>query len=100
MLKIEIVQLDCRHDNPQAPQCVEVVHYRFSKEANGHTACAYGTKSLGAPDHSRYTMFPDLTKEQVVQWLGMDLVEVEASLDSQLKAMANPPIVSHNPPWV
>lgn len=100
MVNVEIVQLDCRLDNPDTPDCVEVVHYRFSKSNYGFTAEIYGTKSLGEAGPANYTPFQNITESQVLQWCNFDMQAIESALDAQLVNMIAPSVLGQTPPWV
>lgn len=73
---------------------ITIVHWRVSKEDGDHTASSYGTESLEAPEGD-FTPWADVTAEMVIGWvqaaMGEERVaELEAALDADLYAKANP----------
>jgi hypothetical protein len=53
------------------------------------------------PSPTDFTAYPDLTFEQVCGWLnvGLDVATLDATLDTQLENLINPPIISLPLPW-
>ena len=84
---------------------VVTVHWRrnATTEVDGkvYTADVYGTMACATPSETDFTAYPDLTFEQVCNWLndGLDTAALDANLDSQLENQINPPIVSLPLPW-
>lgn len=98
MYTTKITQLECRQDDPDFPDCVQTVHYLFTKTVGEHTASIYGTKSMAEPG-TPYTSFPSLTEQQVIDWCEFDLIAIESALDAQLQQMQNPVIIGKPVPW-
>ena len=61
----------------------------------------YGTMNCGQPSETDFTAYPDLTYEQVCEWLdaGLNVAELDANLDSQIENIINPPIITLPLPW-
>jgi len=80
---------------------VKVVHWRLMANNGTHTAETYSTVSLDAPSSDAFTAFNDLTEAQVIAWVEskLDMEKTKESLENQLEALANPPIVVKQGPW-
>lgn len=81
---------------------VRVIHWRLTATDGVNSVDTYSTVSLDAPDANNFTAFNTLTEAQVISWVEskLNVVELKASLDSQLAALANPPIVVKQGPWI
>lgn len=80
---------------------VVVAGWRCTASNQNKTASNYGTCSFSAPG-SPFTPYADLTENQVLGWCwanGVDKAETEASVQSQLDALINPPVVQEPLPW-
>lgn len=77
---------------------ITTVHWSASKTSGGFTASSYGSAGLTAGDS--IIPFADVTEANVLAWLGsvLDLAEMEASLDTQLAALAAPAVLN-GMPW-
>ena len=77
---------------------ITTVHWSASKTSGEHTASSYGSVGLTAGD--TVIPFADVTEANVLAWLGtaMDLEAMEASLDTQLAALAAPAVLD-GMPW-
>lgn len=86
-------------ERDSATGAIKVLHWVATKTAGEHTASSYGTAALGEPGET-FVPYEEVTQELATEWLGgvMDLEATEAGLDTQLAALANPPVVS-GLPW-
>lgn len=79
---------------------VVTVHYNVSATDGTYNASTYGTVGYTEQPGEAYVPYDQLTEAQVVGWvqnsLGKDTVE--ASLQSQIDAQANPVVVA-GLPW-
>jgi hypothetical protein len=77
---------------------ITTVHWSASKTSGEHTASSYGSVGLTAGD--TVIPFADVTEANVLAWLGtaLDLTAMEASLDTQLAALAAPAVLD-GMPW-
>ena len=77
---------------------ITTVHWSASKTSGEHTASSYGSVGLTAGD--TVIPFANVTKANVQAWLAtaLDLTEMEASLDTQLAALAAPAVLD-GMPW-
>jgi len=63
---------------------------------------AYGSSTFTAPTGS-FTPYPDLSEEQVLDWVwagGVDKTAIEANVAAQIENQINPPIVCLPNPWL
>ena len=93
-MNLIINQLDRNTDG----DIVTTVHYSAVKQDGDFTASVYSTVGLEQGD--TVIPFASLTEETVKTWLAdkLDLVAMEASLDSQIKAQKNP-VTATGLPW-
>jgi len=77
---------------------ITTVHWSASKTSGEHTASSYGSVGLTAGD--TVIPFANVTEANVLAWLAsaLDLTEMEASLDTQLAALAAPAVLD-GMPW-
>jgi len=67
-----------------------------------YTGTCFSTASVVAPDPSSFIPYPNLTEDEVLQWVwnsGVDKVAVEASVQRQIDDKINPPVITPNLPW-
>lgn len=97
-----ITQLDTKPQFGDLLDVVSVVHWRRNLNQDGFTAEAYGTLICGTPSETDFTAYPDLTIEQVESWLesGLDVNEIDFSLESEISDQKFPPIVTLPLPWL
>jgi hypothetical protein len=78
---------------------VVTVHYTVNAVDGEYTASTYGTVGYTQEDKS-YTLFADLTKEQVIGWVKDSLGQetVETALAAQIEAQKNP-VQKSGLPW-
>jgi len=93
-MNLIINQLDRNTDG----DIVTTVHYSANKADGEYMASVYSTVGLEQGD--TVIPFASLTEEVVKTWLAdkLDLVAMEASLDSQIEAQKNP-VVATGLPW-
>lgn len=83
---------------------VKSVYWRLGASDGTNMTDIYGTQTLASPDPNAFLAFDDLTEATVQGWveaaMGEERVaQMKAALDAQLERIANPPIVTQNPPW-
>jgi hypothetical protein len=93
-MELKVNQLDRNTDG----DIVTTVHWTAIKQDGEFTASSYG--SVGVEVGDTVIPFANLTEEVVKTWLAdkLDLVEMEASLDSQLAELQTPKVAS-GLPW-
>jgi hypothetical protein len=96
-----ISQLDCAPHENGLDDVVKTIHWRYQATDGAYTADCYGTVGVGDVDPDDFTPYPDLTKDQIVEWLeaNLDVESLEQGLAAELADLANPPIVSPDLPW-
>ncbi len=80
-------------------QVVYNVHWRVTGSDETNSATVIGTQTIETADLSTFTAFEDVTHDDMIAWtkaaMGAERVsELEASLDSQLEALATPTSVT------
>jgi len=71
-------------------------------DAKTYAGTAYGSSTFTAPTGS-FTPYPDLSEEQVLDWVwagGVDKTAIEANVSAQIENQINPPIVCLPNPWL
>ena len=66
------------------------------------TASSYGYAHFEPPTSGDFTVYPDLTQDQVLGWVwasGVDKASVESGLDANIEQQLNPPTVILPNPW-
>lgn len=96
-----VSSMDTAPSEDNLTDVVKVVHYRYQAEDGDYTAEVYGTMSCATPSETDFTAYPDLTFEQVCDWLeaGLDVEAMQSNLDSQIENLKNPPIINLPLPW-
>jgi len=81
---------------------VITVHYGRTAVDGEYTAYSYGTMGCATPSETDFTVYDDLTFEQVCSWLdaGLDVASIDAGLVSSIDNQINPPVVARPLPWV
>jgi hypothetical protein len=85
----------------QNPDTVIVVHYTCAGTDGTYNASIYSTCSVPSPTGS-FTPYSELTQEQVLGWVwanGVSKEATEATVEAQLQAQINPPVVTPALPW-
>jgi len=104
--KWQIRILNCVPKNGKMIDIVSVIHWTRLADnflgAEHLQVSIYGTMNCGQPSETDFTAYPDLTYEQICEWLdaGLNVAELDANLDSQIENIINPPIITLPLPWV
>ena len=103
----QISQLDCKSQVGDMIDYVVTSHWRCTgDDGEGHSGRCYSTVSFTVdPEKPNFVPFEDITEAQAIQWtqdaLGEEQVAaVYTSIDTQIEAQINPPIVSPTLPWL
>jgi hypothetical protein len=78
---------------------VKVIHWRYDAVDGDHSAGVYGSAGLGAPDSGNFIPFANLTEEWAISAIALDVPAMQASLEAQISAAKNPPVVSMAAPF-
>jgi hypothetical protein len=100
----KIEQLDCLPFSEGQSNVVFNVHWRITGIDGKNEISIYGMQGLNFDAKNAFVSYPELTKEMVVKWvqdsMGNEFVlQLQESLDEQLKALSNPSVVSPLLPW-
>jgi hypothetical protein len=97
-----INELFCIPKEGQLIDVVSIVHWSRLAEQEDIQVLVYGTMNCATPSETDFTAYPDLTYDQICSWLdeGLNVVELDANLDTQIENIINPPIVTLPLPWV
>jgi len=80
---------------------VKTVHWRYQATDAEYFADVNGSMPCATPSETDFTAYPDLTEDQVIEWLeaGLDVDALKENLDKQIEDQKNPPIVNLPLPW-
>ena len=78
---------------------VKTIHWRYDATDGDHSAGVYGSAGLGAPDSGNFIPFANLTEAWAISAIALDVPAMQASLEAQIAAAKNPPIVPMTPPF-
>jgi hypothetical protein len=101
-----ISQLDTAPSEEGLTDVVKTIHWRYQAtetvDEKTYNADIYGSMACATPSETDFTAYPDLTEAKVIEWLEaeLDVEALGASLDAQIEAQKNPPIVNKPLPWV
>ena len=81
---------------------VKVIHWRLTATDGTHIADSFSTLSLETPDSENFVEFDDLTEQEVIQWVEskVNVDNLKQGLQDRLAALANPPIITKQGPWM
>ena len=96
-----ISSLDTAPSLDSLTDVVRVIHWRYQAVDGDYQAETYSTYACGEPSPTDFTAYPDLTEQDVIDWLesGLDVDSMKESLANQIEALKNPPIVNLPLPW-
>jgi hypothetical protein len=100
-----INSLDCIAKKEEMINVVTLVHWsRLVKQYVNDKVfevSIFGTMTCATPSETDFTAYPDLTFEQICEWLekGLNVSEIDANLDYQINKVINPPIITLPLPW-
>ena len=97
-----VYQLDTAPMEGNLIDVVITVHYGRTAVEGEYTAYSYGTMGCATPSETDFTVYDDLTFEQVCSWLenGLDTESIDAGLVANIENQINPPMVVKHLPWV
>jgi hypothetical protein len=91
-----IERMDCYPTLDTYTDVVCTIFWRMNATNGEYSATAYGSCGVTFKEGDTFTPYEDLTKEQVWGWVSaiVNMDDMKASLDKQIEAQLNPPIVS------
>ena len=99
----KVAALNCLPTSNGKTNVVQTIHWRCEGTDGTHNASVYSTCGVNYNEGEPFTEFNDLTESQIISWAwdhGVDRTVTETSLDNQLAALANPPIITPTLPWI
>jgi len=75
--------------------------WRCNGSQDNYSGTCYGSTSFAAPS-GNFTLYPDLTKDQVLGWCfsnGVNKTAIEANVTQQIENQINPPVIAPPLPW-
>lgn len=100
--KWEFPAFDCSLDKEGMEKVVTTVHWRYKgTDENDVTAEIYGAQAVGEPNPDAFTPYPDISEEQVIEWMEstMDMGEIQKNIAEQIDLIKNPIQVTLPPPF-
>ena len=103
--KWAISAMDTAPSDDGLTDVVKTVHWRrnaiLEQGDKTYYGDVYGALGCSAPDPMAFVPYSQLTFDEVCAWLeaGLDVVSLDAALDSQIANQINPPIVQLPLPW-
>lgn len=96
-----IERMDCYPEQAGETDVVCTVYWRMNATDGEYSATAYGSCGITFVEGEPFTPYADLTFQQVWGWVSekVDMDAMKVSLDKQIEAQINPPIVSPPLPW-
>ena len=96
-----IERMDCYPEEAGETDVVCTVYWRMTANNGDYSATAYGSCGITFVEGEPFTPYADLTFQQVWEWVAakVNMDDMKASLDKQIEAQVNPPIVSPPLPW-
>lgn len=101
-----IAALDCKPTVDTMTNVVATIHWHKNAteivDDKTYTASMYGACSIALPEAESFIAFESLTEAEVIAWVeaALDIAAIDSSLDAQLDAQKNPPIISKKAPWI
>jgi hypothetical protein len=88
--------LDCIPKEGTMLDVVTLVHWIRYAQQDDIQVSKNGAMKCSTPSETDFTVYPELTYEQVCGWLenGLDVAALDLSLKQQIEDIKNPPIVT------
>lgn len=83
--------MECKSDG-NLEKTIVVVHWILEAEKDGTNTNIYGTASLGAPNEKDFTVYEELTKKQVIDWVEsvLNVQELKGNLEKKINELNKP----------
>jgi hypothetical protein len=84
------------------PNVIKKVNWRFQASEGPYSADIYEVTELDLPDPSDYTVYDNLTDEQVISWVKskIDYDNLVERVNIRLEDQKFPKLVEKSPPWI
>ena len=94
-------QFDAAPSEDGLSNVVKTIHWRLDLTDAPHSAGAYGSIGLDAPDPDAYTPFDQITEEWAIAAVSskLELDKVRTALEGEIEKKKNPPVVPMQPPF-
>lgn len=96
-------RLECYPQSQGHNDVVFCVHWTCAGTSGEHTASVYSTCSVTLDPSVPFIPYNSLTLNTVLGWIwanGVDKAATEATIQQQIDAQINPPVVTPPLPWV
>ena len=87
--ELKIENLECVKQQDNLSNVVVRASWRLFGTVDGFTDSIYGEEYFSQPDPNNFTPLENLTKEQILGWMNLDLPKLESLLSSQIEAKTN-----------
>jgi len=87
--ELKIENLECIKQQDGLSNVVIRASWRLFGTVDGFTDSIYGEECFSQPDPNNFTSVENLTKEQILGWMNLDLSKIEAQLTAQIEAKNN-----------
>ena len=96
-----IYKLDTVKQEGNLFDVVKNVHWRYQAIDGEYLADTFDAFKCDSPSESDFTAYPDLTENQIIEWLesGLNINDLQYGLNIQLEQLKNPPIINLPLPW-
>jgi len=98
-----IEAIDCYPTAEQQTDVAFNIHWRCNATDDTHNATIYSTCAVTYTAGSPFTPYAQLTKDQVLGWIwgsGVNKDATQASLDTMIANIINPPVISPALPFI
>lgn len=93
---------DCKVNENEMQNIVTTVHWRYQGiDENNVSAELYGAQGLPEPTPEAFIPYPELSEQQVIEWMEqtMDIQEMQLNIANQIDAIENPTNTTLPAPW-
>lgn len=87
--ELKIENLECIKQQDGLSNVVIRASWRLFGTVNGFTDSIYGEEIFNQPDPNNFTPVENLTEEQILGWMNLDMPKLENLLSSQIQQKTN-----------
>jgi hypothetical protein len=83
--------MECKNDG-DLEKIIIVIHWILEAEKNGFNSNVYGMASLDLPSSKNFIPYEQLTKKQVIAWVGsvLNVQEIKENLEKKIDELKKP----------